>query len=144
MRLGFYSESARRDIVKVRAFIAERGYAATANDIRSCRREMMDLRQHAEFGTVVGMFDFFSLSTCRDLLFHVQEHRMTLTSIDAFLRQNDLAFLGFEIDLQVIHAYKRRFPQDPAATDLGQWHIFEGENPDIFLGMYQFWIQKTG
>jgi len=28
------------------------------------------------------------------------------------------------------------------ATDLGQWQIFENENPDTFAGMYQFWIQK--
>ena len=28
-------------------------------------------------------------------------------------------------------------------TDLGQWHLFETENPDTFGGMYQFWVQKT-
>ena len=29
-----------------------------------------------------------------------------------------------------------------AAIKLSQWQIFENENPDTFLGMYQFWIQK--
>ena len=28
-------------------------------------------------------------------------------------------------------------------TDLGQWHRFETENPDIFAGMYNFFVQKT-
>ena len=42
--------------------------------------------------------DFYSTSECRDLLFHVQEHRMTLPQIKAFLAAQDLQFLGFEID----------------------------------------------
>jgi Tfp pilus assembly protein PilF/2-polyprenyl-3-methyl-5-hydroxy-6-metoxy-1,4-benzoquinol methylase len=144
MRLGFYSEVARRHIVKARAFIAERGYGATANEIRLCRQDLVDLDKSADFGTTVNSPDFFSISTCRDLLFHSQEHRMTLTSIDAFFRDNNLAFLGFAIDGDVLHAYKQRFPDDPAATNVGQWQTFENENPDTFAGMYQFWIQKAG
>ena len=68
---------------------------------------------------------------------------MTLTSIDAFLNSNNLAFLGFEINPQTLQAYKRRFPDDRAATNLVQWQVFENENPDTFFGMYQFWIQKA-
>ncbi len=143
MRLGFYSEVARRDVVRVRSFIAEQGYGATANEIRQCRQELIDLDKSEDFGTTLKSPDFFSTSACRDLLFHVQEHRMTLTGIDAFLKENDLVFLGFEIDAEGIHDYKRRFPDDHAATNLDQWQIFENENPDTFGGMYQFWIQKA-
>ena len=143
MKLGFYSEVARRNIVKVRTHIAERGYGATANEIRRCRQDLVDLGKSADFGTTFKLSDFFSVSNCRDLLFHVQEHRMTLVSIDAFLRENNLVFLGFEIAPHILHAYKRRFPDDHAATNLSQWQIFESENPDTFLGMYQFWIQKV-
>ena len=67
---------------------------------------------------------------------------MTLTGIDAFLRDNNLAFLGFEIEGDILHAYKRRFPNDRAATNLDQWQIFENENPGTFASMYQFWTQK--
>jgi hypothetical protein len=95
-----------------------------------------------EFAAVVGLADFYSTSTCRDLLFHVQEQRMTLTGIEAFLKDNGLAFLGFAIDPQVVHAYRLRFPEDRAAINLAQWQRFENDNPDTFLGMYQFWIQK--
>ena len=66
---------------------------------------------------------------------------MTLTDIEAFLRGNNLAFLGFEIEPHVLYAYKKRFPEDPSATNLGKWQIYEDENPDTFFGMYQFWIQ---
>ena len=142
MKLGFYSEVARRDIVRARGIIAEQGYGATPDDIREGRQYLMDIDNLGSLGKTTQTTDFFSMSACRDLLFHVQEHRMTLTGIEQFLREQDLAFLGFIVESSVLRAYKLRFPNDPAAIDLGQWQIFENENPDIFFGMYQFWIQK--
>lgn len=143
MKLGFYSEVARRDIVRARAFIAERGYGSTADEIRKCRQDLMASSKNADFGAAVKSADFFSISACRDLLFHVQEHRVTLTAIDAFLRENNLMFLGFEVPTDVLYAYKLRFPDDPAAINLAYWQTFELEKPDTFFGMYQFWVQKT-
>ena len=67
---------------------------------------------------------------------------MALADIEAFLRANNLLFLGFEIGDNVLNAYRRRFPEDQAAINLGLWQIFENENPDTFFGMYQFWVQK--
>jgi len=141
MKLGLYSEAARRNVLKARAVIAGRGYGATANEIRQCRQDLMRLGDTADFGFLMQSNDFFSMSACRDLLFHVQEKHTTLTAIAAFLRENDLQFLGFEGNVN-LQAYRRRFPDDRAATDLGQWQIFENENPDTFKRMYQFWIQK--
>jgi Tfp pilus assembly protein PilF/2-polyprenyl-3-methyl-5-hydroxy-6-metoxy-1,4-benzoquinol methylase len=142
MKLGFYSEIARRNIVQIRSVIAKLGYGSTANEIRRCRQILVELGKNSNFETTLESSDFFSISACRDLLFHVHEHRMTLTGIDAFLRENNLSFLGFAIEDDVLRAYKLRFPDDRAATNLGQWQIFENENPDTFIGMYQFWIQK--
>jgi tetratricopeptide (TPR) repeat protein/2-polyprenyl-3-methyl-5-hydroxy-6-metoxy-1,4-benzoquinol methylase len=144
MMLAFYSEVARRDIVELRSIIAEHGYGSTVDEIRRCRQFLVELAgKDPAFKTTLEAPDFFSTSGCRDLLFHVQEHRMTLTGIDAFLRENNLSFLGFEIEEDVLRAYRLRFPDDHAATNLGQWQIFENENPDTFAGMYQFWIQKA-
>ena len=67
---------------------------------------------------------------------------MSLTGIEAFLQDNNLVFLGFEIEGQFINAYKQRFPGDRAAINLSQWQVFENENPRTFSNMYQFWIQK--
>lgn len=144
MKLGFYSEMARQDIVKIRDIIAKQGYGATANEIRRCRQDLVDMDTSGELANTLTSPDFFSISACRDLIFHVQEHRMTLPDIDAFLRKNSLLFLGFVFTGDTLKAYKRRFPDDHAATNLGQWHIFESENPEVFAGMYQFWIQKAG
>jgi tetratricopeptide (TPR) repeat protein len=142
MGIALYSEVARRNIVRARAFIAEQGYASTAQDIRRCRQDVMDLDASMGFSDLLKANDFYSVSDCRDLLFHVQEHRMTLTGIDAFLRENNLVFLGLQVKAEVLAAYKLRFPNDLAATNLNQWQIFENEHPDTFIGMYQFWLQK--
>lgn len=140
MLLGFYSEIARRDVVRVREFVAERGYGSTADDIRRCRQELMDMDGGRSAHAAPS--DMFSISACRDLLFHVQEKRLTLAEIELFLRDNDLTFIGFEIASDVLHTYRSRFPDDRPATDLARWQTFENEYPDTFAGMYQFWIQK--
>jgi hypothetical protein len=86
--------------------------------------------------------DFFTLSECRDLLFHVQEHTFDLGRIAAFLSENALEFLGFDVGPDVTHRYIQRFPEDAARTNLKNWATFEQENPDTFIGMYQFWLQR--
>jgi hypothetical protein len=91
---------------------------------------------------VVLRSDFFNTSACRDLLFHVQEHRLTLPQIDGFLRRHDLHFIGFDLDARVVAKFRARFPEDEGMTDLDRWHVFETEHPTTFAAMYQFWIQK--
>ena len=142
MLLGLYSETARRDIVAARDFVAARGYRPTADDIRRCRQELLDCADGTPLKNVTLTVDFFSVSECRDLMFHIQEHRLTLPEIAAFLAENNLQFLGFDIDLQTCRNYARQFPGDIAMTDLAQWHRYETDNPRTFLKMYQFWVQR--
>ncbi len=102
----------------------------------------MTLKCDALFKKICESRTFFSISECRDLLFHVQEHRLTLPDIKAFLAANNLQFLGFELGPRILEQYRMRFPEDEAMTDLDRWHIFESENPRTFTAMYQFWVQK--
>jgi tetratricopeptide (TPR) repeat protein len=143
MKLGFYSEIARRDIVRVRNLIDSAEIGSSSQDIRAIRKHLLELNNSENYEFVTRVSDFFSTSACRDLLFHVQEHRMNLLSLDRFLKDNNLTFLGFEIGSTVIQAYKTRFLNDMSATNLEQWHIYEEENPDMFIGMYQFYVQKN-
>jgi hypothetical protein len=113
-----------------------------ANDIRRFRQELVDNKDAAVFAAVLNSEDFFSVSACRDLLFHAREHGMSLGEIKEFLKRNNLTFLGFELHDAVLHAYRQRFPEDKPATDLANWEIFENENPNMFAAMYVFWIQK--
>jgi tetratricopeptide (TPR) repeat protein/SAM-dependent methyltransferase len=141
MNVGLYSELARADVVRARQFVADRGHAATADGIRQCRQEMME-SDDALLTAAWQRADFFSLSGCRDLLFHVQEHRMTLAQIAAFIADAGLVFLGFDAENAFLEQYAARFPADTAKTDLASWHRFEIENPRAFAAMYQFWVQK--
>jgi tetratricopeptide (TPR) repeat protein/2-polyprenyl-3-methyl-5-hydroxy-6-metoxy-1,4-benzoquinol methylase len=144
MRLGLYSKMARKDLLEARRFIAERDYGPSAVDIRRCRQELLGFGGGTPLKRVTELSDFFSTSACRDLLFHVQEHQLTLPEISLFLQQNQLQFLGFDLPGRVLQSFRRRFPNDKVMTDLNLWHTFEMENPSIFVGMYQFWIQKAG
>ena len=142
MRLGFYSVHARRDIVRVRNLIAKEGIGSSSQDIRDYRKYLVGLKNTVDYGFATKSADFFTTSACRDLLFHVSEHHMTLGMIANFLKDHDLNFIGFEIDRSVIRAYKNRFPNDPSACNLKQWDIYEEKNPDTFANMYQFWVQR--
>jgi SAM-dependent methyltransferase len=142
MFIGLYSERARRDVVAARELIATRGYGSTADDIRRARQDLMT--QGDEALRNVALFnDFFTLSECRDLLFHVQEHRMTLPQIKDFLAANGLTLLGFEVDFRTAQKYAARFPADKAMTDLECWDQFEQDHPYTFASMYRFWAQKA-
>ena len=132
MLLGFYSQVARKNLPRMTG--------GTADDIRRERQRLLETSDQGD--VLAASADFFTTSTCRDLLFHVQEHHLTLAEIGGFLRAHDLALLGFSVEDDVLAAYRKRFPGDPAAVDLEHWQEFEEDNPDTFAGMYQFWVQK--
>jgi 2-polyprenyl-3-methyl-5-hydroxy-6-metoxy-1,4-benzoquinol methylase len=142
MLLGLYSKVARRGVMAMRERIAEWGYGQSPNDIRRCRQDLGNLDEKSDLG-ILNTYDFFGISTCRDLLFHVQEQQVELHAIAAFLRENGLTFLGFETDSAILGAYRRRFPDDAAATNLDHWQTFENDNPETFSRMYMFWIRKA-
>ena len=143
MRLGLYTERGSASVVAARAFIAARHYGSAPQEIRRCRQDLLAASDPL-LAQVVDYQDFFSTSECRDLLFHVQEHRLVLPQIKAFLTAHDLRFIGFIADGAIIARYRQRFPDDPSATDLDRWDRFEAEHPAIFGRMYQFWVQKAG
>jgi tetratricopeptide (TPR) repeat protein/SAM-dependent methyltransferase len=142
MLVAFYSAAARRAIAQTRDWIVTQGFAATPDGIRACRAELMREDSQGRLRTILTSPDFFSTSACRDLLFHVQEHNLSLEEIAGFLQEQGLAFIGFEVAEPIIAAYRARFPDDPRAVNLANWSRFETENPETFAAMYQFWVQK--
>ncbi len=142
MQVGLYSELARQNVVKARALIAEHGYQPNPDDIRRCRQEIMAADEGSLLRTLTNVADFFTTDDCRDLLFHVQEHRMSLPDIKAFVAANDLEFVGFALDPSMRQHFTTRFSDPAALTDLDCWHAFETERPQTFMGMYQFGVRK--
>jgi len=145
MKIGLYSELARQPVIKARELIAKHGFAATPDGIRDARAEIVRRIEGGDdvLKQLLDTTDFYTLSECRDLVFHVQEHRFSLPDIENILQKLDLKFLGFELSQPSI---KTRFEHEHAQPsdlyDLAQWHDFEVKHPDTFKGMYQFWCQK--
>jgi tetratricopeptide (TPR) repeat protein/2-polyprenyl-3-methyl-5-hydroxy-6-metoxy-1,4-benzoquinol methylase len=141
MKVALYSEIARRGVVAARRLITARGFAADLRGMRAARAAILALPPDDPARLVARTVDFYTQSGCRDLLFHVQEHRYTLAGIAAMLGDLELDLLGFEFEYATtLLEYRREFPQDPAATALANWAEFETRHPDTFNAMYQFWV----
>jgi len=142
MRVGLYSGTARRYISTAREVIAKRGLADDAQAIRSFRAEAQSMLPRAVYDNLRIYWDYYTMSDCRDLLFHVQEHHFDLPQVQGALRDMGLKFERFYVPHAVTAEYFRAFPTDPAATSLENWARFEGENPNLFSAMYRFWCSK--
>lgn len=142
MRLAFYSSIARRSVIKAQNLIKDKGYGNGADEIRRFRHDAPQLLSGKELGNLCDFRDYYLTSECRDLLFHVQEHCYELPELSQMLESNNLEFLHFYQDSQVMQKYKMRNMDDPEGRNLAHWHEFEKKNPDTFAGMYRFWVAK--
>ncbi len=143
MKIGLYSDIGRRPVVAGRRFVAEGGWPGTTEGIREARQAIMALSREHPAAAVQRRPDFYSASACRDLLFHVQEHRYDLPQVDGMIRALGLEFVGFELaGRDHAREYRVRYPGDPDMLDLGNWAELEASRPGMFSGMYLFWVRK--
>ena len=140
MSISLYSELARQHIVKIRKEIDQTGVKSSDEEMRSFRRMILKSREdHHEL--IKTSPDFYSLSSLKDLLFHVQEHRFTIPQVEKYLNTLGLKFCGFEAQ-QIISHFKQSNSHQSDPYNLDKWHTYEEANPGAFAGMYQFWCQK--
>jgi hypothetical protein len=144
MRIGLYSELARKTIASARAKIAAMCIPGTPSGIRQFRQAMMSDPALAAFRGLAGTTaDFFSMGGIRDMLFHVQEHRFDLPTIKGYLDRLGLRFGGFLLaDRDVVRKFHELNPAKSQWLDLDCWAEFEVKHPDTFFGMYQFYCLK--
>ena len=140
MKIGLYSELARRHIVMTREEIAAEGIGSSGAEIRQFRHYLAESHDQHHF-LLTRSPDFFSLSMLRDLIFHVQEHRFTAIKIQRCLEELGLKFCGFESQ-DIVSKFRDFFGRNADTCDLALWHQFEESHPRTFAGMYQFWCQK--
>ena len=139
MHLGLYSETARRTVTAARKYIADQGYTTSGDDIRRARQDLLN----SNLRSVGNIGDFYSTSECRDLLFHVQEHQLTIPKIGLLLEEAGLNLVGFVFDPpRAAHIASLFAHAGKSLTDLVAWHDFEQHHPETFAAMYQFWVQK--
>ncbi len=140
MKIGLYSNLARLHIKKIRGEIAELKLGKSEVEIRKFRENLIG-SNYKHHKSITTSKDFFTLSTIRDLIFHVQEHCFTLPQIKGCLNELGLNFCGFEND-DIISHFKEFNGNKADIYDLTLWHHYEKRNPRAFAGMYQFWCQK--
>ena len=140
MKIGLYSDLARKPVFDYRFEIAEKRLAATESNIRSIREKIAT--SNDDFSEQIKSWgDFYSMSEIRDLIFHVQEHCFTLPQIKECISKLGLEFCGFETK-HIVKNFKLSNSKKGAEYDLSAWHEYEKANPQTFIGMYQFWCQK--
>ena len=142
LKLGLYSELARKEIVTARNYIREMKLKPTESNIRFFREKIFS-GEINNLNNLKISEDFFSLSQCRDLCFHAKEHRFTINQLIKILNDNELTFLGFFLPQQLKNLYLKSFPKDKKQTKLGNWAEFETKYPFTFSAMYQFWVCKN-
>ncbi len=142
--VGLYSVIARKPVTRVRELIAARNVPATPAGIRDLRRDIMLGAADPDLSILASpASDFWTMSDCRDLMFHVEEHHFTLLQIEEMLDATGLEFLG----LEVAHApdmmrFRQENPDPADAMSLKAWHRFEEAQPQIFGGTYPLWARK--
>ena len=141
MKIGLYSELARQHIVEIRQEISRAGIGSSDVAMKSFRAKVMrsDQNHHKK---ILNSSDFYSLSTLKDLLFHVQEHRFTIPQIQDCLTELGLKFCGFE-SAKIVSHFKLNHTGADDSYDLDKWQAYEEANPRAFVGMYQFWCQRV-
>ena len=138
MKLALYSTKARRGLLDVQNYIKEHNIPATQKDIRAFRKTAMNDPKMLK--ALIGIRDFYSLSECRDLVFHVQEHCFDLLQIDDMCDKIGLRILKMSPSTpSQLQQYQQRFPDDMEGSNVKNWHEFEQNYPDTFIRMYQFW-----
>jgi SAM-dependent methyltransferase len=142
MRIALYSRAARRPITAARKVIAEKGYRNDSEGIRSFRRDIDRVMGKADREFITAMRDYYYMSDCRDLLFHVQEHQMDLPQIAGLIKEFGLELVKLYLPDNVIQQYRREFPADPSLKNLNSWAKFEDKHPETFREMYKFWCRK--
>ena len=141
-KIGLYSKLARKKVSVARQLIQNLGIQSTPEGIRAFRKQVFDDDQHALKDLSVLVNDFYSLSECRDLCFHVQEHQFTTETLEKLLETENLEFCGFMLPKSIKMAYQHHFPEDTNCTSFSNWGKFEEDNPSTFQSMYQFWAYK--
>ena len=140
MQIGLYSTLARRHIARFRSELELDPEKIDSQKLRE-HRDMIAESKEPHHQWIRQGHDFYSLSTFRDLLFHVQEHTFTIQQISTYLNCLGLHFCGFSKP-EIRESFKREYPDAADMHDLVKWAFFEEKYPHAFAGMYSFWCQK--
>lgn len=143
MKIALYSEAARKQVIAFRQLVANNKKQTGDNlDQRLLRQALLMKQIPGEWQDITNSADFYSMSNCRDLLFHEQEHQFTPNKIADLLSNNQLDFIGMLPTARAQLAFENAIGPVSKNNTLENWQQVEQDNVDIFAGMYQFYCRK--
>jgi hypothetical protein len=141
MKLGLYSSASKRRLETAKAFIKNNKIKKNKKDIGKLRDYIKNSEDKDCIFFRRRVADFFITSEIIDLLLHEQEVFFTIPELKN-LFESEFNFLGFIFEEPERKYYQEQFPDDKKNINLDNWEKLETKNPDFFVRMYQFWIQK--
>lgn len=144
MTISLYSKIARdHNLGPASHYIREKGYTSSDGDIRRFRQDVFSLPADHPVRGCTRASDFYMLSECNDLLFHVQEHRYTWLDLKEMTSRLGLELIHVYMPPKSLNLWKEKYP-DSAGFDFDRLHEFETEYPDTFLEMYKMYYRRKG
>jgi hypothetical protein len=68
---------------------------------------------------------------------------VSIPALKAFIDGHGLKFIGFDLHEPAAQEIRALFANNGwSMGDLDKWGALETKYPNIFAGMYQFWVQK--
>jgi SAM-dependent methyltransferase len=143
MRVGLYSKLAREKWSNLKSLTPKTVSNSGLEDlIRQSRIKIIQKVRTSQDQSLFDTADFYSVSGCRDFLFHENEVQLTIGELKGWLARLNLRFLGF-VNLSEITKcnFSQKFGKQANLLDLNQWEKYEDQFPNTFVTMYQFWCQ---
>jgi SAM-dependent methyltransferase len=142
MRVGFYSRRGRSRIAAARAALRAAGFDGLSDaDLRAARAHALAAPAGDPARLAAEEMDFYAASGARDFLFHANEVEYAPGELAEMAETLGLRVLGLELtDPEAARRYRAAYPDDPAMADLRRWDAVEGDAPDTFRHMCQFWV----
>ena len=145
MKLGLYARNFRSMFLSnIKEYISKNKFDSDIKSIRKLRLFIINNSNDERYQKLLRSPDIYSTSDFRDLLMHEQEHDFTIHEINKMI-SDKYKFLGFFWNEKYsIKAYAtfNKLNSKKSKTNLLNWIAVEKEVPEIFSGMYQFWLQK--
>lgn len=120
MRVALYSKGATPHVAATRALAGSLGLSGNLEDIRRLRQAVRASPDGAPARTVMLAPDFYAASECRDLLLHVQEHRLTIPQLKDIVAQSGCAFSDFasirRLPAATANAFRMTRPKQNSTT----------------------------
>ncbi len=143
IKIALYSDLARDAVASLREKPVGDHSDTSLRGLQKIRYDV--IRNSPDIHKKLSIYnDYYTASTFRDLVLHVQEHRFTIPQLIQLLERHSLEFLGFTFtDPRIKLSYKQMFAEDADCINLSNWDEFEKLNPQTFAGMYTFWCRKS-